>query len=90
MTTQQARCVHDQPRTTDRYLRMGRKPHDTGRCSVRDWLVTLAACEVGRNGRSSALGSRPSGEFSVQSDSGVGASPEWRTRQQLLSRLDTL
>jgi catechol 2,3-dioxygenase-like lactoylglutathione lyase family enzyme len=62
MTTQQARCVHDQPRTTDRYLRMGRKAHDAGQCGVRGWLETLAACEERRNGRPSALGSRSSGE----------------------------
>ena len=62
MTTQQARCAHDQPSTTDRCRKMGRKPHDAGRCGVRGWLEPLGACRVRRNGRSSALGNGPSGE----------------------------
>ena len=67
MTTQQARCVHDRPRTTDRCRRMGRKPHDAGRCGVRGRPEPLAACRVRQNGRSLALGNCPSGESRLNS-----------------------
>lgn len=91
MTTQQARCVHDQPRTADRCLRMGRKPHDAGRCGVQGWLETLAACEERRNGRSSVLGSRSSGDpgftgrFNIETfivAPGVGQAPNVHNKRR--------
>src|SRR4051794_16622860 len=68
MTSRRVTCVHDRPRITDRCRKMGRKPRDAGRCSVRGWLEPLAACRERRNGRLSALESRQCGEFRLRKE----------------------
>src|SRR5512132_473074 len=62
MAIQQSRCVHDRPTTAQRCRKMGRKPHETGRCGVRGWFGLSEACRMRRNDATSTLGSRLSGE----------------------------
>ena len=52
---------------------MGREPHGAGRCGVRGWLEPSVACRERRNGRLSALGSSPSGEFPLMGLAGENA-----------------